>query len=125
LPKGIYGRADDTFVVRGENVYPSTIEDVIRGIKGFGEEYRIIITREKTMDELIVQAEYAKGVASGVIPLLKKKLEDELRARGLRTVVQMTEPGSLERTEFKAKRVIDKRALYEEITSPPSSKKED
>jgi phenylacetate-CoA ligase len=43
------------FVVRGENVYPSAIEDVIRGIKGFGDEYRIIITREKTMDELIVQ----------------------------------------------------------------------
>jgi phenylacetate-CoA ligase len=43
------------FVVRGENVYPSAIEDVIRGIKGFGDEYRIIITREKTMHELIVQ----------------------------------------------------------------------
>jgi phenylacetate-CoA ligase len=55
LPKGICGRADDMFVVRGENVYPSAIEDVIRGIKGFGDEYRIIITREKTMGELIVQ----------------------------------------------------------------------
>ena len=47
------------------------------------------------MDELIIQAEYAKGVDSGVIPLLKKNFEDELRARGLRTVVQMMEPGSL------------------------------
>ena len=55
LPKGIYGRADDMSVVRGENVCPSAIEDVIRGIKGFGDEYRIIITREKTMHELIVQ----------------------------------------------------------------------
>ena len=115
LPKGIYGRVDDMFVVRGENVYPSAIEDVIRGIEGFGEEYRIIITREKTMDELIVQAEYARGVDSEVVSQLKKKLENELGARGLRTVVQMTEPGSLERTEFKAKRVIDKRSLYEEI----------
>jgi phenylacetate-CoA ligase len=43
------------FVVRGENVYTSAIEDVIRGIKGFGDEYRIIITREKTTDEFIVQ----------------------------------------------------------------------
>ena len=34
------------FVVRGENIYPSAIEDVIRGVKGFGDEYRIIITRE-------------------------------------------------------------------------------
>ncbi len=43
------------FVVRGENVYPSAIGDVVREIKGFGDKYRIIITREKTMDELIVQ----------------------------------------------------------------------
>jgi phenylacetate-CoA ligase len=117
LPKGIYGRADDMFVVRGENVYPSAIEDVIRGIEGFGEEYRIIITREKTMDELVIQAEYAKGVTPEGIPQLKQKLEHELKVRGLRAVVQMMEPGSLERTEFKAKRVIDKRGLYEELVS--------
>jgi len=115
LPRGIYGRADDMFVVRGENVYPSAIEDVIRGIGGFGDEYRIIITREKTMDELVVQAEYARDVDTGLIPQLKGKVEGELKARGLRTVVQMMAPGTLERTEFKAKRVIDKRGLYEEI----------
>jgi phenylacetate-CoA ligase len=57
LPKGIYGRADDMFVIRGENVYPSAIENVIRGIEGLGDEFRIVITREKTMDEMIVQAE--------------------------------------------------------------------
>ena len=115
LPKGIYGRADDMFVVRGENVYPSAIEDAIREIQGFGDEYRIIITREKTMDELIIQAEYAKGIDSEVIPQLKKKLEAGLKARGLRAVVQMIEPDLLERTEFKAKRVIDKRSLYDEM----------
>jgi phenylacetate-CoA ligase len=104
------------FVVRGENVYPSAIEDVIRGIKGFGDEYRIIITREKTMDELIVQAEYAKGVDPSTVPELKRRLEAELKAKGLRSVVQMTEPDRLERTEFKGKRVIDKRSLYDEIT---------
>ena len=103
------------FVVRGENVYPSAIEDVIRSIEGFGDEYRIVITREKTMDELIVQAEYVKGVDSRIIPELKNKLEGELKARGLRAVVQMVEPDRLERTEFKAKRVIDKRSLYDEM----------
>lgn len=115
LPRGIYARADDMFIVRGENVYPSAIEDVIRGIKGFGDEYRIIITREKAMDELSVQVEYARDVDVVVVPRLKEKLEAELRASGLRTVVQMVAPDTLERTEFKAKRVIDKRSLYEEI----------
>ena len=116
LPKGIYGRADDMFQVRGENVYPSAIEDVIRGIKGFGDEFRIIITREKTMDELIVQAELSPEVDPALGPELKAKLEAGLRARGLRTNVQMMGPGTLERTEFKARRVIDKRGLYDEIT---------
>jgi len=116
LPKGIYGRADDMFVVRGENVYPSAIEDVIRGIRGFGDEFRIIITRERTMDELIVEAEYTPDVEESLVPVLKSRLEAELKAKGLRTTVQMMEPGTLERTEFKAKRVIDKRGLYEEMT---------
>ncbi len=116
LPMGVYGRADDMFVVRGENVYPSAIEDVLRGIKGFGDEFRIIITREKTMDELIVQAEPTPDVDLGLVPELKKTLEAQLKASGLRTNVQMMEPGTLERTEFKAKRVIDKRDLYDEMT---------
>jgi len=115
LPRGIYGRADDMFIIRGENVYPSAIEDVIRGIEGFGDEYRIIITRDKTMDEMIVQAEYAKGTDPERIPQLQKRLESELKARGLRSIVQMMEPDRLERTEFKAKRIIDKRDLYDEM----------
>jgi len=115
LPHGVYGRADDMFVVRGENVYPSAIENVLRGIDGFGDEFRIVITREKTMDEMIVQAELREDVDSALAPALKKQLESQLKSKGLRTIVQMMDPGSLERTEFKARRVIDKRNLYDEI----------
>ena len=115
LPKGIYGRSDDMFVVRGENVTPSAIEDAIRGIEGMGDEFRIVITREKTMDELVVQAEYLPGTEPGETPELKRRLEAQLKARGLRTVVRMLAPGTLERTEFKAKRIIDQRDLYEDI----------
>lgn len=115
LPKGIYGRVDDMFTIRGENVYPSTIEDVIRGIEGLGDEYQIIITREKAMDELVLQVEPTKGVESGIIPQLKQKLETELKkVLGIRAIVHLVEPDTLERTEFKAKRVIDKRGLYEQ-----------
>jgi phenylacetate-CoA ligase len=108
------------FVVRGENVYASAIEDVIRGIQGFGDEFRIIITREKTMDEMAVQAERAPDSGPEIEPGIKSELEARLKAKGLRTVVKMVEPGTLERTEFKAKRIIDKRALYEEATKGES-----
>ena len=116
FPRGIYGRADDMFIVRGENVYPSAIEDVIRGIDGFSDEFRIIITREKTMDELVVQTEPTPGLTADQIGDLQKKLAEQLRAKGLRTIVQMMAPGSLERTEFKAKRIIDERKLYDEMS---------
>jgi phenylacetate-CoA ligase len=115
LPKGVYGRSDDMFVVRGENVYPSAIEDAIRAIEGFGDEYRIVITRERTMDELIVQAEPTPDTDAAVSKELSLKLEKMLKTRGLRTTVQMLAPGTLERTEFKARRVIDQRDLYDEI----------
>ena len=116
LPRGIYGRSDDMFVVRGENVYPSAIEDVLRSIDGFGDEYRIVITREKAMDEMAVQAETRKDVDQARAPELKQELETRLKAKGLRTIVRMLPPGTLERTEFKARRVVDKRGLYEEIS---------
>jgi len=117
LPDGIYGRADDMFVVRGENVYPRAIEDVIRAIPGFGDEYRIIITREKIMDELIVQTELIPSISSEEGLRLKKQLEVQLQSKGLRTVVHLLDPGTLERTQFKAKRIIDKRDLYESIVT--------
>jgi len=106
--------------VRGENVYPSAIEDVIRGIDGFSDEFRIIITREKTMDELIVQAEPTPDVPADRIAALQAQLAEQLRAKGLRTIVQMMAPGALERTEFKAKRIIDERRLYDEMSAKSS-----
>jgi phenylacetate-CoA ligase len=104
------------FTVRGENVYPSAIENVIRGIPGLSDEFRIIITREKTMDELIVQTEPLSEVDDSKIHTLEKELVAQLKTKGLRPIVQMMDPGSLERTEFKARRIIDKRDLYDQIT---------
>ncbi len=119
FPKGMYGRADDMFLVRGENVYPSGVEGALREVAGFGEEFRIIITREKAMDELLVQAEYSKEVAAKartnpqVLEQLKREMEEKLKARiGVRGNVELVEYGKIERTQFKARRVIDKRDIY-------------
>jgi phenylacetate-coenzyme A ligase PaaK-like adenylate-forming protein len=67
------------------------------------------------MDELIVQTEFTPNVDPGLVHGLKAKLEAKLKTSGLRAIVQMFEPGTLERTEFKAKRIIDKRDLYDEM----------
>ena len=56
-------------------------------------------------------------VDAAKIPALEKELVTQLKTKGLRTIVQMMDPGSLERTEFKARRIIDKRDLYDQITN--------
>jgi phenylacetate-coenzyme A ligase PaaK-like adenylate-forming protein len=116
LPDGIYGRYDDMFVIRGENVYPSAIEDTLRGIDGFGGEFQVIISREDNMDELLIRAEYAASHGSrNLIDALRQAMGDRLRARlGVRPVVELVPQNSLPRTEFKARRVMDNRELYRE-----------
>ena len=71
------------------------------------------------MDELLVQAEYNREVAAKaqanpqILGQLKQEMEDRLKARiGVRAKVELAEPGKIERTQFKARRVIDKRDLY-------------
>jgi phenylacetate-CoA ligase len=114
LPDGLYGRIDDMFIVRGENIYPGAIEDVLRSIDGFGGEFRVIVSRREAMDELLVRAEYA---ASHAAPERRHALEalmrERLRARlGVHPKIELVPEGELPRTEFKARRVIDDRDLY-------------
>jgi phenylacetate-CoA ligase len=113
LPNGIYGRTDDMIVIRGENVYPSAIEDCIRSLDELGDEFRILVRRQKEMDELIVQAEYEPGTDTARIPEIKERLAQTMKAKGLRTGIELKEPNTFQRTEFKAKRVIDERNLGE------------
>jgi phenylacetate-CoA ligase len=114
LPAGIYGRFDDMLVVRGENVYPSAIEDALRAIPGFGGEFRIIVSRRETMDELLVRAEYtAEWEPGDRRDALRVTMRERLRARiGVRPVVELVPQGTLPRSEFKARRVVDDRDLY-------------
>jgi phenylacetate-CoA ligase len=112
LPQGLYGRLDDMFIVRGENIYPSAIEDTLRAIEGFGGEFRVIVSRREAMDELLVQAEYARSHGDRR-EALQKTMRERLRARlGVHPRVELMPEGTLPRTEFKARRVVDDRDLY-------------
>ncbi|HEY7252924.1 MAG TPA: phenylacetate--CoA ligase family protein, partial [Methylomirabilota bacterium] len=99
-------------IVRGENIYPSAIEDTLRAIDGFGGEFRIIVSRREAMDELLVRAEYTADHQARV-EALRATMRARLRARlGVHPVVDLVPEGTLPRTEFKARRVIDDRDLY-------------
>lgn len=119
LPKGIYGRIDDMFQIRGENVYPSAIAEVLEGLAGYGGEHRIIISRGGSMDELAVKAEFNQEVAGkgpDAVRSLGEKAEAELsRVLGVRARVVMVDPETFPRTDFKAQRVVDDRDLYQSL----------
>jgi phenylacetate-CoA ligase len=114
LPAGIYGRIDDMFIVRGENIYPAAIEDTLRAIDGFGGEFRVIISRRQAMDELLVRAEHAAAWSDPAAQeRLRTLMRERLRAKlGVHPIVELVPEGTIPRTEFKARRVVDDRDLY-------------
>jgi len=121
LPDGLLGRLDDMFIVRGENIYPSAIEDTLRALEGFGGEFRVIVSRREAMDELLIQAECA---ATHAAPprreALAAAMRERLRARlGVRPVIELMPEGTIPRTEFKARRVIDDRDMYRKLAGAP------
>jgi phenylacetate-CoA ligase len=113
LPRGIYGRIDDMFTIRGENVYPAAIDEVLTGLPDYGGEHRILISREEAMDKLAVRVEYRAGVDD--VDAFRDRAQEALRTTlGVSTAVVPVPPNTFERTEFKARRVIDERALFHE-----------
>ncbi len=101
LPGGVLGRVDDMLIVRGINVYPSALADVLHRFPEVAE-YRVIVTREGPMDEIALQVECPST--------LTIEIQEELRiALHLRVPIETVEPGTLPRFELKAKRVDDRR----------------
>ena len=100
LPGGLIGRADDLLVVRGINIYPSSIEAIIREFEV--DEFRIVRTRQQEMDELIVEVEASAEVANALADAFSQRL-------AVRIETQTVAPASLPRFELKANRVVDRR----------------
>ncbi|MEM1578826.1 MAG: phenylacetate--CoA ligase [Archaeoglobaceae archaeon] len=111
----ILGRSDDMLIVRGVNVFPSQVEHVLMQIPELGEHYMIILERVENLDEMTIQVELNEKVSiekPADILNLKKKVEDRLKSvLGIYAKVEIVNPGTLQRFEGKAKRVIDKRKI--------------
>jgi phenylacetate-CoA ligase len=113
--KRISRRSDDMIIIRGVNVYPSQIETALLKVEGALPHYQIILTREKGLDEMEVQVEVTQDVFSdtvGGLEQLQARLTKSIESTtGLRPRVRLIQPHSIQRSEGKAKRVIDKRNL--------------
>jgi len=112
----VLGRTDDMVVVRGINVFPSQIEEVLLGVEGTQPHYQIIVTREKGgLDELEVLVELEESFFSDEVKQLQsfeQKITKEIESvLSVGVKVRLVEPKTIERSEGKAKRIIDKRSL--------------
>ncbi|MBF0570316.1 MAG: phenylacetate--CoA ligase [Candidatus Omnitrophica bacterium] len=111
----VLGRTDDMIVVRGINVFPSQIEEVLLNIEGTQPHYQIVVEREKGLDQLEVLVELKESFFSDEVKKLQnfehhvaKEIESVL---GIGVKVRLVEPKTIERSEGKSKRIIDKRSL--------------
>ena len=110
------GRSDDMLIVKGVNVFPSQIEEVLLA-KGLTSNYQIIVDRQGTSDSIEILVEMTPELFSDKINELSK-IEKEITEAlknmiGIFAVVKIVEPKTIVRSEGKAVRVIDKRKLYD------------
>jgi phenylacetate-CoA ligase len=110
----VTGRSDDMLIIRGVNVFPSQIEQVLLGIPGVAPYYQVVLSRRGSMDHVEVHVEVSPDVSFDEIKTLER-----LRARvtaeiasvlAVNIAVKLVEPKSIQRSEGKAKRVLDLRA---------------
>lgn len=111
----VLGRSDDMVIIRGVNVFPSMVESVLLNIPGVEPYYLLVVDRRGNLDELEVHVEVSEKIFSDEIRKLEE-LEDLIRrelesALGIGVKVRLVEPKSIERSEGKAKRVIDRRKI--------------
>ncbi len=108
-------RSDDMFIVRGVNVFPSQVETALLAVEGTLPHYQIVLTREKGLDEMEVRVEVTPEVFSDQIRAmesLQQKLSQSIEhTLGVRVKVALVEPRTLQRSEGKAKRVVDQRQI--------------
>ncbi|HPY86608.1 MAG TPA: phenylacetate--CoA ligase [Spirochaetota bacterium] len=111
----LLGRTDDMLIIRGVNVFPSQIEEVLLKLENIEPHYQLLVSRKDKMDFIEVQIEMNEKLFSDEMKNLsqtEKMIEQELyKTLNIHTKVKLVEPKSIPRSEGKAKRIIDQRQI--------------
>jgi phenylacetate-CoA ligase len=111
----VVGRTDDMLIIRGVNVFPSQIEEALLRVEGTAPHYQIVVSRPGTLDEMTVRVEMRPQDFSDRMTqmhALRERIDRAIHAiTGLRVTVELVEPQTLDRSQGKAKRVLDLRKL--------------
>ena len=111
----LMGRADDMLIVRGVNVFPQQVEQVLLRMERVEPHYRILLDREGSRDVMTVEVEMSEGLFSddlGDVIALERSIEADLHSEiGLQASIVLVNPHTIERSEGKARRVFDRREV--------------
>lgn len=111
----VTGRSDDMLIIRGVNIFPTQVEDVLIKMAGVAPYYMLIVDRVDTMDILEIQVELTPELFNdeiGNLEVLRSKIGAEIQSvLGVNAKITLVEPKSLPRSEGKANHVIDKRKI--------------
>lgn len=111
----VTGRTDDMLIIRGVNVFPSQIETVLLKVEGTQPHYMIYVRREGQLDALEIHVEVSEEAFSDEVKkleALEHKIAKELESvLGVSAKIKLVEPKTIQRSEGKAKRVIDERKI--------------
>ncbi|WP_421850881.1 phenylacetate--CoA ligase PaaK [Oricola sp.] len=105
----ITGRSDDMIILRGVNIFPTQIEEQVLAVEGLAPYYQIELVRENRMDRMMVHVEPVPG-AAGEAKALAGSLAHRIKGViGVSVEIVMQEPSGVERSQGKARRVVDRR----------------
>ncbi len=111
----VYGRSDDMLIIGGVNIFPSQIESLLLDQKGIEPQYVIIVRKKGYLDSLEVNVEAKPEIYQAgdeKIKEVEKRIESHMRGViGIGIKIRLVSPGTIARSEGKAKRVIDERKL--------------
>ncbi len=107
----VTGRSDDMMIVRGVNVFPSQIEELLLEVDGLSPHYQVVLAREGALDSMSVHVEVANADVQASDALGDALAERIKNVIGLSASVVVNDPGVVERSAGKARRVIDKRSV--------------
>jgi phenylacetate-CoA ligase len=106
----IVGRSDDMLIIRGVNLFPTQVEELVLQQGQLSGHYQLVVTREGLLDEVLVRCEVQPGFASADRSVIGGELQHRIKTMcGVSTRVEVLDPDGIERSLGKARRVIDKR----------------
>ncbi len=107
------GRTDDMLIIRGVNVFPSQVESVLMEMSETSPHYQLIVRRKNNLDTLEVLVEIdEKNWSDSIRELegIRRRIDQNIKSLlGISAIIRLVEPNSIERSEGKAKRIIDHR----------------